>query len=78
MSTITTVFVDTSVLIAAEDVAGAALYTATLAWLDMLRHSRTGRPSNQARVQFYGQVTTHTTPRPQGSFAVPLLMLSCG
>ena len=66
MSTITTVFVDTSVLMAAEDVAGAALYTATLAWLDMLWHSRTGRTSNQAQVEFYDQVTTASAPMPQG------------
>ena len=37
MSAMTTVFVDTSVLIAAENIAGDALYAATLNWLDWLR-----------------------------------------
>lgn len=60
------VFVDTSVLIAAEDVAGSALYTATLAWLDLLWRSRTGRTGNQALLEFYDQVTTAAVPMPQG------------
>lgn len=60
------VFVDTSVLIAAEDVAGGALYAATLAWLDTLWRSRAGRTGNQALVEFYDQVTTAAVPLPQG------------
>lgn len=60
------VFVDTSVLIAAEDVGQPALHHAVLAWLDVLWHSRTGRTSNQALVEFYEQVTTAETPLPQG------------
>ena len=60
------VFVDTSVLIAAEDVAGGALYEATLAWLDVLWRARSGRTGNQALVEFYEQVTTAATPMPQG------------
>ena len=66
MSAITMVFVDTSVLIAAEDVASPALYAATLAWLDMLWRDRTGRTGYQAFVEFYDQVTTSATPMPQG------------
>ena len=50
MSVMTTVFVDTSVLIAAEDVASRELYAATLAWLDVLWRDRTGRTGNQALV----------------------------
>lgn len=60
------VFVDTSVLIAAEDVAGDALYAATLAWLDVLWRTRSGRTGNQALVEFYDQVTTAAVPLPQG------------
>ena len=60
------VFVDTSVLIAAEDIGGGDLYAATLAWLDVLWRTRTGRTSNQALVEFYDQVTTAATPMPQG------------
>ena len=60
------VFVDTSVLIAAEDVGQAALYEAVLAWLDVLWHTRSGRTGNQALVEFYEQVTTATLPMPQG------------
>jgi predicted nucleic acid-binding protein len=66
MSAMGTVFVDTSVLIAAEDVAGGDLYRATLDWLDALWRTRTGRTGNQARVEFYDQVTTAATPMPQG------------
>jgi predicted nucleic acid-binding protein len=60
------VFVDTSVLIAAEDVGARDLYAATLAWLNVLWRLRTGRTSNQALVEFYDQVTTATAPLPQG------------
>jgi hypothetical protein len=42
------VFVDTSVLIAAEDAAGGALYAATLEWLDLLWRSRSGAPATGA------------------------------
>ena len=66
MSAMGTVFVDTSVLIAAEDVAGGGLYRATLDWLDALWRTRTGRTGNQALVEFYDQVTTAATPMPQG------------
>ena len=66
MSAMTTVFVDTSVLIAAENIAGDALYAATLNWLDWLWRHRSGRTGNQALVEFYDQVTTAATPMPQG------------
>lgn len=60
------VFVDTSVLIAAEDVSGGALYQACLAWLDVLWHTRSGRTSCQALVEFYDQVVTAEHPMPRG------------
>ena len=62
----TPVFVDTSVLMAAEDVGGGDLHAATLAWLDVLWRSRTGRTGNQALVEFYEQVTTAPVPLPLG------------
>ena len=46
------VFVDTSVLIAAEDTAGGALYQACLDWLDLLWRTRSGRTGCQALVEF--------------------------
>lgn len=61
-----TVFVDTSVLVAAENVSDAALYQATLDWLDVLWSTRTGRTGNQALSEFYDQVTTAAAPMPQG------------
>ena len=66
MTDVSMVFVDTSVLIAAEDVAGGALYEASLSWLDALWRERTGRTGNQALVEFYDQVTTAANPMPQG------------
>ena len=52
-----TVFVDTSVLIAAEDGAAAGAQAAALAWLDLLWRSRSGRTSTQALAEFYDSVT---------------------
>ena len=60
------VFVDTSVLIAAEDVGNADLYAATLAWLDVLWKTRHGRTGSQAVCEFYDQVTTAPEPLSQG------------
>lgn len=60
------VFVDTSVLIAAENTADAALYRACLAWLDSLWQQRLGRTSSQALVEFYDQVITAPQPLPRG------------
>ncbi|MBS0291295.1 MAG: PIN domain-containing protein [Proteobacteria bacterium] len=60
------VFVDTSVLVAAENVAGGALYRACLDWLDALWRTRSGRTGNQALVEFYAQVTSAAPPMPQG------------
>lgn len=62
----TPVFVDTSVLIAAEDVGEAALYAATLDWLDALWRSRCGRTGSQALCEFYDRVTTAPVPLSQG------------
>ncbi|WP_395025478.1 PIN domain-containing protein [Comamonas odontotermitis] len=61
-----TVFVDTSVLIASENVSDGALYEATLGWLDWLWRTRTGRTGSQALTEFYDQVTTAANPMPQG------------
>ena len=60
------VFVDTSVLIAAEDTAGGALYQACLDWLDLLWRTRSGRTGCQALVEFYDQVTAAPQPLPRG------------
>ena len=60
------VFVDTSVLIAAEDVGDAELYAATLNWLDLLWKTRSGRTGSQALCEFYDQVTSAPEPLPQG------------
>lgn len=60
------VFVDTSALVAAENVGGGALYRGCLDWLDALWRTRTGRTSNQALVEFYDQVTSANTPMPRG------------
>lgn len=62
----TTVFVDTSVLVAAEDTGQADLYAAVLNWLDVLWRTRTGRTANQSLVEFYEQVTTNAQPMSQG------------
>ena len=61
-----TVFVDTSVLIASENVSDGVLYQATLGWLDWLWRNRTGRTGSQALTEFYDQVTTASNPMPQG------------
>ena len=60
------VFVDTSVLIAAEDISAGALHAASLAWLDVLWRTRSGRTSGQALIEFYDQVTSAAQPLPQG------------
>ncbi|WP_353235920.1 PIN domain-containing protein [Diaphorobacter ruginosibacter] len=60
------VFVDTSVLIAAEDVGAADLHQATLSWLDALWRTRSGRTGSQALCEFYDQVTTAAVALPQG------------
>ena len=62
----TLVFVDTSVLIAAEDTGAQALYAACLAWLDALWQHRSGRTGNQALVEFYDQVVAAPQPMPRG------------
>ena len=62
----TPVFVDTSVLIAAENTTAGALHTASLAWLDLLWRTRSGRTSSQALVEFYDQVTRASQPLPLG------------
>ncbi|MNV79979.1 tRNA(fMet)-specific endonuclease VapC [compost metagenome] len=59
-------FVDTSVLIASENVSDGALYEATLGWLDWLWRTRSGRTGSQALTEFYDQVTAAANPMPQG------------
>ena len=61
-----TVFVDTSVLVAAEDTGQGALHAAVLQWLDLLWRTRSGRTSSQALVEFYDQVTRASQPLPLG------------
>ncbi len=60
------VFVDTSVLIAAENTGAADLYDATLNWLDALWKTRSGRTGSQALCEFYDQVTSAPQPLSQG------------
>ena len=58
-----TVFVDTSALIAAEDGADPDLQNALCNWLDHLWRTRSGCTSMQALAEFYDNVTT----RPEGA-----------
>jgi predicted nucleic acid-binding protein len=61
------VFVDTSVLVAAEDTSAGALYTQVLNRLDHLWRERTGRVSTQGLTEFYESVTGRAQhPLPQG------------
>lgn len=62
----TPVFVDVSVLIAAENTGHPQLHHTVLAWLDVLWRSRSGRTSSQVLCEFYDQVTTSMLPMPQG------------
>ena len=55
------VFVDTSVLIAAENVGGGALYVATLDWLDLLWRRRSGRTQGQGAARMSDQLTFDMT-----------------
>ena len=60
------VFVDTSVLIAAENTADPA-HGACLQWLDSLWKSRNGRTGMQSLLEFYEQATTcPASPLAQG------------
>lgn len=60
------VFVDTSVLVSAENTADPA-QAAVLAWLDRLWRERLGRVSSQVLAEFYESVTTRSRrPMPQG------------
>ena len=61
------VFVDTSVLVAAEDTSAGALYTQVLDGLNHLWRRRTGRVSTQGLTEFYESVTGRDrNPMPQG------------
>lgn len=61
------VFVDTSVLMAAEDTSAGALYAQVLDGLNHLWRERTGRVSTQGLSEFYESVTGHTEcAMPQG------------
>ncbi|WP_240919218.1 PIN domain-containing protein [Acidovorax sp. HDW3] len=62
----TPVFVDTSVLLAAENTAAGAAHQAALDWLDSLWRQRSGRTSCQALVEFYERSTSACPPLPQG------------
>ena len=62
-----TVFVDTSVLVLAEDTSAGGGHLQTLACLDHLWRERTGRVSTQGLGEFYESVTGHAdSPMPQG------------
>ena len=62
-----TVFVDTSVLVLAEDTSAGHWHLQTLACLDHLWRERTGRVSTQGLGEFYESVTGHAdSPMPQG------------
>jgi len=50
-----TVFVDTSVLVAAEDTGQGALHAAVLQWLDLLWRTRSGRTGRPSLCEFYEQ-----------------------
>lgn len=61
------VFVDTAVLVAAEDGADAALQAPVLACLDLLWRERLGRVSSQVLAEFYDTVTrAASAPMPHG------------
>ena len=59
-----TVFVDTSVLVAAENISDAALYQATLGWLDVLWSTRSGRTGNRQQRKRPRQQHSHQPRRP--------------
>ena len=63
----TLVFVDTNVLICAEDGAEADKQHSALAWIERLRRARSGRLSTQVLNEFYVNVTRKLKPAmPQG------------
>ena len=63
----TLVFVDTKVLISAEDGAGADKQHSALAWIERLWRARSGRLSTQVLNEFYVNVTRKLKPAmPQG------------
>lgn len=59
------VFVDTSVLVSAEDASHPA-QAAVWGWLDLLWRERLGRVSSQGLAEFYETVTGAKPPMPQG------------
>ena len=61
------VFIDTSVLVAAEDTSAGTVYAQTLACLNRLWRERSGRVSTQGLIEFYESVTgREQRPMPQG------------
>ena len=61
------VFIDTDVLVLAEDTSAGQLHAQTLACLDHLWRERTGRVSTQSLTMFYESVTGHPQrAMPQG------------
>lgn len=61
------IFVDASVLVAAENAHDAAQQAACVAWLDALWSARMGRVSQQELVRFYAACTRDAAqPMPQG------------
>ena len=68
-----TVFIDTGVLVLAEDTSAGPLHTQTLACLDHLWRERTGRVSTQGLTEFYESVTgraQHSMPQGDARAAI--------
>lgn len=67
MANLTTIFVDTPVLLCADDVANPERRDCARSWLSALWQQRRGRTSTQVLNEYYVQVTRHFTPGlPQG------------
>ena len=75
----TLVFVDSNILIYAEDGASAAKQTAALQWIEHLWRARTGRISTQVLNEFYVNVTRKLKPpMPQGDARATVRRFAAG
>jgi len=76
---VTLVFVDSNILIYAEDGASAAKQTAALQWIEHLWRARTGRISTQVLNEFYVNVTRKLKPpMPQGDARATVRRFAAG
>jgi predicted nucleic acid-binding protein len=76
MANLTTIFVDTPVLLCADDVANAERRDRARSWLSALWQQRRGRTSTQVLNEYYVQATRHFTPGlPQGDARAKLRRL---